>query len=544
MTTVKIQNLYVFCYEEELLNQVFRKGTIRIKVGQTVNEVEGRIASQTKGAGTPEAACTLWSKSLKNSTVNTDHDVHKFLVDQGIGRRIVREDGKRTEWFDLVAPDYLTKLIKTVDDDSKIIESIRKYISTLFDKVIGNMERQNAPITTPVNVLDKPVHFNHYARELSSKQEWYNNNIMTKDMEYISDEPNNQPFIMNFDLMIKVLEKASLCHMSNPKLIVIESIEVVDTLIALGYNSSMLHFTSTSSKKRADAAAYGCWILPVVNLLTKFKKGDLKMKFDACIQNPPYERGLHVDFVNLGVAVADRVVAVHPSTPIINRKPSQRPARELELLANLEAYQSSVELCDGFALFSAQIDAPIAITEINKSIQESGITCDNSLVPLNTVNIIGAWSGKFYTLIQEDSLHTGACGEFSGFTAKENITGTFFVSQCWKPSGGSGYKSASFFTMVSKSKTVTESIIDKTNWVHWGFETKAEAENLISYMKTDFARFMLALYKINGTIHGGELKAVPWMDFTQEWTDEKLYKHFKISKADQKRISDFIPTYY
>ncbi len=80
--------------------------------------------------------------------------------------------------------------------------------------------------------------------------------------------------------------------------------------------------------------------------------------------------------------------------------------------------------------------------------------------------------------------------------------------------------------------------------MHWGFTTKMEANNFLSYMKTDFARFMLALYQINGNIHRGELRSVPWMDFTQEWTDEKLYEHFNIDDIDQQRISDFIPDYY
>ena len=40
------------------------------------------------------------------------------------------------------------------------------------------------------------------------------------------------------------------------------------------------------------------------------------------------------------------------------------------------------------------------------------------------------------------------------------------------------------------------------------------------------------------------LNSIPWMDFTQEWTDEKLYKHFNITEEEQAFIKKIIPPYY
>ena len=34
------------------------------------------------------------------------------------------------------------------------------------------------------------------------------------------------------------------------------------------------------------------------------------------------------------------------------------------------------------------------------------------------------------------------------------------------------------------------------------------------------------------------------MDFTQEWTDERLYKHFNITEEEQAFIKEIIPPYY
>ena len=80
--------------------------------------------------------------------------------------------------------------------------------------------------------------------------------------------------------------------------------------------------------------------------------------------------------------------------------------------------------------------------------------------------------------------------------------------------------------------------------IWWEFETEKEANNFIDYCKTDFARFCISIYKFAQSLDNGELKAVPWMDFTQEWTDEKLYAHFNITEEEQSFIKEVIPPYY
>ena len=54
----------------------------------------------------------------------------------------------------------------------------------------------------------------------------------------------------------------------------------------------------------------------------------------------------------------------------------------------------------------------------------------------------------------------------------------------------------------------------------------------------------LALSKISQQLARRELTKTPWMDFTQEWTDEKLYAHFSITEEEQAFIKEVIPPYY
>jgi site-specific DNA-methyltransferase (adenine-specific) len=72
------------------------------------------------------------------------------------------------------------------------------------------------------------------------------------------------------------------------------------------------------------------------------------------------------------------------------------------------------------------------------------------------------------------------------------------------------------------------------------FLKKGEAENVISYMKTKFFRFMVSLIKStqNGTKKVYEL--VPMQDFSEPWTDEKLYKKYKLKKEEIDFIESMI----
>ncbi|WP_114801095.1 Eco57I restriction-modification methylase domain-containing protein [Moraxella canis] len=72
------------------------------------------------------------------------------------------------------------------------------------------------------------------------------------------------------------------------------------------------------------------------------------------------------------------------------------------------------------------------------------------------------------------------------------------------------------------------------------FENKEICENVISYMKTKFFRFLILLIK--NTQHGTQrvYQLVPMQDFTQSWTDEKLYQKYGLSKDEIAFIESMI----
>ena len=105
-----------------------------------------------------------------------------------------------------------------------------------------------------------------------------------------------------------------------------------------------------------------------------------------------------------------------------------------------------------------------------------------------------------------------------------------------------------FYTMVMKNSEGNKGIrnpnVRKDAFLVWMFETEYEQNNFIDFLKTDFARFCLSLYKISQNNHYGELAIIPQLDFTQKWDDEKLFKHFNVDKPTQQYIREFLPDYH
>lgn len=72
------------------------------------------------------------------------------------------------------------------------------------------------------------------------------------------------------------------------------------------------------------------------------------------------------------------------------------------------------------------------------------------------------------------------------------------------------------------------------------FNTKVEAENLASYLKTRFARFLLLQAAASINLSKAAYRFVPMQDFTESWTDEKLYEKYGITESEQKFIESLI----
>ena len=72
------------------------------------------------------------------------------------------------------------------------------------------------------------------------------------------------------------------------------------------------------------------------------------------------------------------------------------------------------------------------------------------------------------------------------------------------------------------------------------FDKISEAENVITYMKTRFFRFFVLFKKNTQNAPKGVYSFVPLQDFSKPWTDQELYKKYKLSPEEIAFIESMI----
>ena len=72
------------------------------------------------------------------------------------------------------------------------------------------------------------------------------------------------------------------------------------------------------------------------------------------------------------------------------------------------------------------------------------------------------------------------------------------------------------------------------------FDSEEEANNLLGYLKTKFARFMVAQIAVSQHITKNCFAFVPVQDFTKPWTDEELYKKYGLNEEEIAFIDSMI----
>lgn len=64
------------------------------------------------------------------------------------------------------------------------------------------------------------------------------------------------------------------------------------------------------------------------------------------------------------------------------------------------------------------------------------------------------------------------------------------------------------------------------------FGSATKSKNVISYLRTRFVRFLILLIKNTQDVPKGVYQFVPTQNFEENWTDEKLYKKYSITKDE------------
>lgn len=130
-----------------------------------------------------------------------------------------------------------------------------------------------------------------------------------------------------------------------------------------------------------------------------------------------------------------------------------------------------------------------------------------------------------------------------GYVDKNVLTNNLDIVQCFKvliPRAGSGSDSFPHSILGKPFVVPPNSACTETYIVVGSYENELEANNLVSYITTRFFRFMVLLHKSTQDASSKVYKFVPIQDFTQSWTDEKLYKKYGLTQEEIAFIESMI----
>lgn len=285
-------------------------------------------------------------------------------------------------------------------------------------------------------------------------------------------------------------------------------------------------------------------------------------KKDFIVINPPYKGGEHINIFNKAFDELNDggiLICIHPSTPFINRKPTKDTGGTPRIKEIVSKYKTRLTLVDGNKIFDAGFFTPLSITRVEKVLDEkievvySHIDSTNKEVKvydklddifIHGNDIVLKIKDRIFSKMKTSiSDKLSRKGSFDNFYLKINTIGGH------PPKAGESKVHPDFYCMIYKenenniSDLITDlSINGDLNYI--SFSSKEEAENCGDYLMTNFARFCVSLYKINVQFSRGELKAVPYLDFTKKWNDDLLCSEFDISDDEREYMESYIGKWY
>ena len=278
------------------------------------------------------------------------------------------------------------------------------------------------------------------------------------------------------------------------------------------------------------------------------------MKFDTVIGNPPYNRGIDIDFVKLGYALSKRYVCVITPAKWQTADAEQIIASEMsygQFRAEIVPYISHVVFypdckdifdiyqCDGitYYLIDKYKDKQADCFVINNSANRPEI--DKFKIEKRSIlNRETLWNCG-YKLVEALSryprLYIGDRGGQYRVMTNKQISG-----YDWFIKTGPRYCLA-VSTIIDTEKNEEYSGLKE---ISFSSDSRAECESFISYINTRLVRFLLALNisSEGGMVTNDNFRFVPspvYIDsnnsivtgkFDHIYTDEELYRAFNISQ--------------
>jgi predicted RNA methylase len=291
-------------------------------------------------------------------------------------------------------------------------------------------------------------------------------------------------------------------------------------------------------------------------------------EFDVIVSNPPYSSKLDLKFLDRCFDIStELVIFVHPSSFLLERKGVTKIYSDIR--NKIQYSLDSLTLFNGNGIFGIGLFVPCLINVINKKSEKTQFTfrdlqtgqeerIDKS--ELSSLSIFGYSKdfNSFSSKIREKMNVMESLHKYSNLDKKERKLSKdcFYVE--FTMISGRGHRGEhlkmsdpilkdDFFTFISKNQLVVKrgNAGQETKYNIWfEFETEEEGKNFIKYLTSKISRACLSITKVSQHLENGELKTVPWMDFSKEINTDFFYSNFELTAGEINFIENKISSYY
>lgn len=123
----------------------------------------------------------------------------------------------------------------------------------------------------------------------------------------------------------------------------------------------------------------------------------------------------------------------------------------------------------------------------------------------------------------------------------DNVIGKYKVIITYAMSGGNKPSSTGDYQVVSSLQVLAPNEVCTETYLILGvFDDTVEALNMCTYVKTKLFRFLMLQALTSIHITRDSFQFVPIQDFSKSWTDEELYKKYKLTKEEIAFIESMI----
>ena len=279
-------------------------------------------------------------------------------------------------------------------------------------------------------------------------------------------------------------------------------------------------------------------------------------RFSVSIQNPPYDKSMHLKFLEKLIEISDDVISIQPVRWINDPNAKHNTKSALNKYENsIAKHIKSLELIpdkEAEQIFGAAFTMDLGIYHCNKEggydykkMSEDRIFDDVISKMTDTVKNHLEFSEPKNAIVV--SLITGGNNG-----RKSHLIDLFFTfNKYWETN--EGYKTVIYDEegkrldngltfRQNREKTAWGNVKVRGEQTNIKFKNVQECINFFEYTRLDLFRYMYNKSVVDVHVHPERL---PFMDdYSKKWTNKMLYDYFDINEEDRKYISNYIKEEY